>query len=68
MICFFSFAGNETSLKRILKQLQKSCEEHEIKINVNKTTEMVIGTYLTIANIKIGSEKVGQVFAKYHKR
>jgi len=38
----------------LLKELQKICEEHEY---VNKTTEMVIGTYRTIANIKIGSEK-----------
>jgi len=57
------FAGNETSIKKILKQPQKSCEEHEIKINVNKTRKkerkmaqhMEINEIFTVINIQSAS-------------
>lgn len=38
------------------EQLQRSCEEHGMEVNVKKTKGLVIGTNGTTETIKIGRE------------
>lgn len=44
--------------------MEEICEEFGVKVNVNGTREMKIGTHRTVAIIKIGTEKVEQAFEK----
>jgi len=47
----------------MLKQLQRGCEEHGLKINAKKTKRIVIGTNGSTANINNnGSEKVERLY------
>lgn len=52
-------AKNNTSLDKMLKHLQRSCEKHEMKIEAKETKCMVIGINETTTTINIG-RKIGE--------
>lgn len=58
MVCRYDLLIVSENVNKMLKQLKKNCEEHRMKIKVNKTRQMVIELNEIAVDIKIGKIKL----------
>ena len=56
-------AEDQRLLKNMLMELNDKCDDHGMKININKTKTMVIGSKPKKIDIRIKDESVEQVYS-----